>query len=72
MSALFETLPIPLEAQIAEVEYEIVMRLRVYAQLVENKRLTQAKADHKIAAMRAVLVTLKSIKENAECLPSRA
>ena len=66
MSALFETLPIPLEAQIACVEREIAMRLSAYPRFVQEHRMRQAKADHEIAAMRAVLTTLKSIKENAE------
>ncbi|HSW83494.1 MAG TPA: hypothetical protein VLH12_08470 [Usitatibacter sp.] len=64
MSALFETLPIPLEAQIRSVEREIGLRLSAYPRFVAEHRMTQVKADHEIAAMRAVLRTLQSIKES--------
>lgn len=37
------------------------MRERVYPNWIERKRMTQAKADHEIAAMRAVLETLEKI-----------
>jgi hypothetical protein len=66
VSALFETMPVPLDAQIACVDREIGMRVKVYARWVSEKKLTQAKADHELAAMRAVLTTLKKIKENVD------
>lgn len=65
LSALFETLPVPIEAQIAAVSREISMRERCYPKWVSEHRMLQSKADHEIAAMRAVLTTLKSLKENA-------
>lgn len=60
--ALFtEPLAVPLAAQIACVEREIVMREKVYARRVEQHYMTQKTADQELAAMRAVLVTLKGL-----------
>lgn len=61
--SLFETTPIPLAAQIACVEREIAMRERVYPRWVSEKRMPQKKADDEMAAMRAVLRTLRGIAE---------
>lgn len=51
-----------LEAQIACVERELKMRLRVYPRWVEAGRMTQAKADAEIGAMEAALGTLQSLR----------
>jgi hypothetical protein len=57
------TLPIPLEAQVREVQREIELRRRVYPAQVQNRRLmTQATADRQIAIMEAVLATLKGLE----------
>lgn len=56
---------ISLDDQIKCVEREIGMRKRVYARWVENKRMTQAKADQETAAMQAVLDTLVALKAAA-------
>lgn len=48
-----------LTEQIASVRREIAMRTRVYPNWVASKKMTQAKADHELAAMRAVLDTLQ-------------
>jgi hypothetical protein len=53
-----------LDEQIECIERELRMRLRVYGRLVSEKKMLQAKADHELGAMRAVLTHLKSIKEN--------
>ena len=58
---MFESAPIPLSAQIACVEREIAMRVSVYGRRVQDGRMKQEKADAEIAAMRAVLATLKGI-----------
>lgn len=50
---------IPMEEQIACIEREIRMRERVYPRWVGAGKLSQKKADHEIAAMRAVLATIK-------------
>ena len=50
-----------LEDQIAAVRREIAMRERAYPRFVERKQLTQAKADHELLAMHAVLRTLLDI-----------
>lgn len=71
MTELFtEPLPVPIEDQIRCVEREIEMRERVYPRWVSEKRLTQAKADRELAAMRAVLRTLQGIAEAAALGPS--
>ena len=57
MSDLF---PPNLAEQIACIEREIAMRLRVYPRQIANGRMTQRKADREIALMRAVLATLES------------
>lgn len=49
--------------QIACVEREIAMRKRVYPRWVADERMTQAKADHEIRAMEAVLETVRAADE---------
>ncbi len=56
-----ELFPIGLPEQIAEVEQEIAMRRVVYGRRVADKKMSQAKADKKIAAMEAVLATLRKL-----------
>lgn len=51
-----------LEQQIAAVQREIGMRERVYPGWVAKKKMSQEKADHEIAAMKAVLDTLVGMK----------
>lgn len=53
------SLPVPIEAQIKEVEREIAQRERVYPRWVEAGKMPKATADRQIATMRAVLATLK-------------
>lgn len=66
MTALFAiggALPIPLSAQIAAVEREIGYRERCYPRWVTEGRMKEDKADAELAAMRAVLATLKAVAE---------
>jgi len=56
------TAAIPLSEQIECVQREINMRHRVYPRWVEIGRITQAHADHQIAAMSAVLATLEALR----------
>lgn len=56
-----ETL-VPIEAQIACVEREIAMRERAYPRWVTQLKMTQKKAEQEVAAMRAVLETLRKCK----------
>jgi len=56
-----ELFPIGLPEQIAEVEAEIAMRRVVYVRRVADKKMSHAKADRKIAAMEAVLATLRKL-----------
>ncbi len=52
---------VPLPVQIACVERELRFRRRVYPRWVGEGRMTQAEADHEIAAMEAVLANLKAL-----------
>lgn len=52
--------PPNLDGQIAEIERELLMRIRVYPRFVATGKPTQAKADRQIEIMRAVLYTLKA------------
>jgi len=52
---------IEIEKQIACIEREIGFRERVYPRWVAAGKMKQEKADYEIAAMRAVLETLKAI-----------
>lgn len=56
------TSPIPLSEQIDCVRREIGMRQSLYPKWVQAGRMTQARADHQIAAMEAVLTTLESLQ----------
>jgi len=47
--------------QYAAVQREIKQRERVYPRLVAKGTMSQAKADHELAAMRAVLVTVEQV-----------
>ena len=53
---------ISIAEQITSVEREIRMREKVYPRWVERKKLSQAKADHEMAAMHAVLETLRKVQ----------
>lgn len=59
---------ITIDEQIKAVEREINMRLRVYPKWVENKRMSQEKANKEIAAMQAVLETLKEVQKQTRLL----
>ena len=52
---------VTLTAQIACIERELRMRRNVYPRWIENRRLTQARADAEIATMEAVLATLQGL-----------
>lgn len=59
---------ITIEDQIKAVEREISMRRRVYPNWVASKRMSQEKADKEIAAMEAVLETLKQVQQQSRLL----
>jgi hypothetical protein len=54
--------PKSIDEQIASVEREIKMREQVYPRRVADRRMTAEKAEHELAAMQAVLETLRSLK----------
>lgn len=61
-------MPVPLSEQIKCVEREIVLRRRVYPRWVESGRMKQAKADQEIAAMEAILETLRRFERYEKAL----
>lgn len=62
MPDLFDKRTVPLGEQIACVERELRQRIRVYGRLVVEGKMTQAKSDAEMAAMRAVLETLRGLQ----------
>lgn len=52
---------IDIEAQVACARREVAMRKRVYPRWIESGRFSQAKADHEIAAMEAIIATLEAV-----------
>jgi len=50
-----------LQAQLAEVEREIVLRQRVYPGLIVRGKMRQSEADYHTAAMEAVRATLTKL-----------
>lgn len=63
---------VPLREQIRCVEREIALRRGVYPRWVEAGRLKQAAADREIAAMQAVLDTLREVEAGAADEPVEA
>ena len=53
--------PPTLAEQIACIERELGMRRIVYPRRIADKKMSQAKADKEIAAMEAVLATLRKM-----------
>jgi hypothetical protein len=49
--------------QLESAKRELAMRERVYPQWVYAERMTQQKADHEIAAMRAIVATLTPLAD---------
>jgi hypothetical protein len=60
---------IPLSVQIKSVEREIAMRKAVYPTRVAAKKMKQETADHELAAMEAVLGTLKRLEWESYACP---
>jgi hypothetical protein len=59
---------VSLKSQIAEVEYELKMRRRVYPHQVAIRKMKQGEADMRIAHMTAVLETLRKMEEEERLL----
>lgn len=59
---------LPLSVQLAAVRREIGLRRRNYPLWVARGRLTQAKADHEIAAMQAVEASLERLAASERLL----
>lgn len=55
---------VSIEDQIKCVAREIAMRRNVYPKWVDSKRMKQEAADREIAAMEAVIETLKKVKDD--------
>jgi hypothetical protein len=56
--------PVPLADQIRCVGRELGLRRRVYPKWIASGRMKQDDADREIAAMEAVLATLKDLEVN--------
>jgi hypothetical protein len=56
--------PVPLTEQIRCVGRELGLRRNVYPKFAAGGRMKQAEADREIAAMEAVLSTLKGLEGN--------
>ncbi len=61
---------VPLRDQIASVQREIGMRRTVYPRRVQSGQMKQAAADREIAAMEAVLDTLREAEAGAADEPA--
>lgn len=62
------TAPVPIEAQIAEVERELGMRARVYPGFVARGKMDQVTADVHMARMAAALASLRMIEKHKDGL----
>jgi hypothetical protein len=54
---------IPIEEQVRCAEREVEKRKRFYPKWVAEGRMPQLKADREIAAMEAIVETLKNVKQ---------
>jgi hypothetical protein len=52
---------VPIAAQIASAERELKFRLRVYPRWIVQNKMSQATANHELAAMRAIIDTLQQV-----------
>ncbi len=59
---------ITLAEQIVCAKRELELRRRVYPRWVASARMTQAKADHEIAAMEAIIGTLRAVEARERLL----
>jgi hypothetical protein len=50
---------VPIQAQVRCAERELAKRQAVYPKLIQERKLPQVKADEEIAAMTAIVETLK-------------
>ena len=57
---------ITIEEQIACIERELGMRVKLYPRWVKSGKLTQAAADEELARMRAVLLTLQRVQQGLD------
>lgn len=57
---------ITIEEQIACIERELGMRVKLYPRWVKSWKLTQAAADEELARMRAVLLTLQRVQQGLD------
>lgn len=61
MSGLFPELPIPISAQIQELERELAMRRHVYPRQIAAGRLSERKAQEQIDTLTAAIETLRGV-----------
>jgi hypothetical protein len=61
MSDLFDSRAVPLHEQVAAAEREVRMRQRVYPGWIAKGRMKSDAADREIAAMQAIVRTLREV-----------
>lgn len=61
MNDLFPDAPIPIQAQIKEIERDLAHRERVYPRLIRIGQLSEATANGRLLIVRAAARTLKAI-----------
>lgn len=61
MGDLLDDRDVPLHTQIEAAERELKMRRSVYPRRIESGAMTKALADREIAAMAAIVQTLKAL-----------
>lgn len=59
---------VPYSDQLAAAQREVKMRERVYPRWVQQGKMTQAKADAELAAMRAICATLEPLAASERLL----
>lgn len=52
---------VSIDDQVAAAERELRFRIRVYPRWVQQEKISQAVADHQLAAMRAIVNTLQQV-----------
>jgi len=63
MPDLFDARTVPLIDQIECASREVKFRIRVYARRVLDGKMTQAQSDRELAAMQAIVETLKDLQQ---------
>jgi hypothetical protein len=58
-----DLLPVRIDDMITEIERELLLRRRVYANRVHTGRLSQRRADRQVEVLQAILLLVQSIRD---------